>query len=139
MQLKLLDPNKFVDVAFGKWLIRHIQVQLLTNIDTKKLLRWDKYLTESNKIPRLYNKQYRAEDFIIIAVNNLICTGTDGEIVIKINPVIMAPGLDRIKLVDLMRLINYGNIQQKGYPLFSDTFREVSNSINSYLQSYYKL
>ena len=139
MELKLQDNHEFVDVGFGTWLIPKLSAKIINNIDSKKLVVWNKYLTTSTSIKRLYNKEYSAQDILIFAARNLVCSGIPGQISITINKNIRAPGFDRISLYELVKLINYGNLNVKGYPVFTDTLHQVAEDIDSYLELYYRL
>lgn len=139
MELRLRDTHEFVDQDFTKWLILRIEAKLIANIDTKRLYVWDKYLTTSDSLKRLYDKPYRAEEYLILAARNLVYSGNPGDITISINKNLSAPGFDRVKLYDLVKLINYGNLNTKGYALFSNIFFDIADNINSYLELYYRL
>jgi hypothetical protein len=139
MTLLIEDKQGFVDLFFGKWLIPKITADIINRIDKSKLLKWDDYLTNSSSLARIYSKNYRAYDVLVFAAKNIICTGTKGSIVIKIDDNIMMPGFDRVKVKDLVKLITNGNLEVKGYPVVSDVFNDFANNINKYMRLYYQV
>lgn len=139
MELRIKDSEEFVDTDFGRWLVLRIRAKLISNLSKYNWAVLDKYLTDSSKIRRLYNKSYKASDIIIFAANNLVCSGISGEIVISLNKDKFVPAYDRESLDVLARLINYGTLDVKGCPIFTDTFTDFSKNINMYLRLYYDL
>ena len=139
MELRIKDSEEFVDTDFGRWLVLRIRSKLISNLSKYNWVVLDKYLTESSSIRRLYNKSYKASDIIMFAANNLVCSGISGEIVISLNKDKFVPTYDRESLDVLARLINYGTLDVKGCPIFTDTFAYFSKNINMYLRLYYNL
>ena len=139
MELRIRDSNNIVDEEFGHWLIPRIKTKLISNIGTYKLQNWDKYLTDSTTLKRLYEKDYKAADIVVFAANNLVCTGSDGDISIQFNTNKFVPGFDRAKLITLVKTINYGTLDTKGCPIFTDTLNYFAKHINNYVNMYYRL
>ena len=137
MQLNITDNSNFITIDFGKWLIPFIQTKLLSNVGNYDFRGWDKYLTESIDLPRLYTKEYKALEVITFAAKNLLCIGRDGDIIIKFNENQYIPGFNHVKLTTLIKLIEYGTTQRKGVPIFRDTLDYFANNIESYAQKYY--
>lgn len=139
MELRIRDSNKFIDVQFGLWLIPRIKTKLISSIRKYKLNTWDTYLTEDASIKRLYKKDYKAEDVITFAADNLSCTGVDGEISIQFNFNKLVPGFDRLRLTTIVKTINYGTLDIKSCPIFTDTFNYFAKNIDTYVGIYYRL
>ena len=138
MKLHVYDDHKFVDIGFGFWLIPMIRAKLITNSRRYKLANWDKFLNESESISRLYSRKYTTQEIIIFAANNLTCKGIDGDINILFaeKPV---PGFDRLSLNSIIKTINYGTLDVKACPIFTDTLNFFAENINTYLQMYYEV
>lgn len=139
MELRIRDSKGFIDVNFGYWLLPKIQSKLISNIDQYKLERWDNYLTNSKSLKRLYTQEYKAENIILFAANNLVCDGADGEITIHFNNTKLIPGFDRLLLNTLIKTVNYGTLDTKGCPIFTETFNYFAQNIDSYVRLYYML
>lgn len=137
MKLRIYDESGSIDTDFGWWLIPKISSAIISSINMRKLDRWNTYINETSDISRLYTRKYKVEDIIIFACNNLVCKGTPGEIYIEINPVINAPGFDRIKLSSICKMINFGVQGVKEYPLFTSVFKEFKSNITDYVRMYY--
>lgn len=140
MELRIQDDKGLVDTSFGNWLIIRIQAKLISNISKYKgLVSWDKYLNESTTIDRLYDIEYHTSDIVIFAAKNLVCDGTDGEIVIHFDFNKFVPGFNRLKLDTLIRTINYGTRDIKACPIFTESFNYFANDIGTYVRQYYML
>ena len=118
---------------------KRIRAKLIVNAFNYKLQLWDKYLSESNSVKRLYNKDYKALDVILFAANNLVCKGTDGEVSIQFNDTKFVPGFDRLKLGVIVKTINYGTLDVKACSIFTDTFNYFAKDIDIFVKEYYKL
>ena len=139
MKLQIKDSNKIVDQGFGFWLIPRIRSKLISNISKYKFQNWDSYLTETEELVRLYKKKYTASEIIIFAANNLVCQGVAGDISIQLNATKLVPGFDRLPLNIATKLLNFGTLELKGCPIFTDTFNEFAESIDTYVGMYYMM
>ena len=61
---------------------------------------------------------------------------TGGIIIIEINPMIKVPYFDNIPLVDVCKLINYGNSELNPYPIFSQAFLETKKNLRNLYKIY---
>lgn len=139
MELRLRDKEKFIDKGFGNWLVQRIRIKLLSEISKYNLTNWDKYLSESANLTRLYARDYKASELLVFAANNLVCTGTDGDISIQFDNKKFVPGFDRLKLDLILRTITFGTRDTKACPIITDVFNSFSEDIDTYLHSYYML
>lgn len=138
MRLHIYDEHKFVDEGFGQWLIPRIQFKLIQNLRKYKMGAWEQFLNESETISRLYSRKYHVQEIVIFAANNLVCKGIDGNISIEFRET-SVPGFDRLSLRGISKTINYGTLQIKGCPIFTDTFNFFAENINDYLELYYEV
>ena len=136
MRIEIKDPHQIIDQDFITWFKKQIRDRLLDDIDSKKLQKWTNYFNTKSMYKSIYRKMILAEDIISAGVYNLQHSRSGSIISIYINPNIYAPGLDRIKLVTLCKLINFGNQEIKGYAIFTSTFKHFSENINDYIDMY---
>ena len=139
MELHLIDANQIIDAQFGEWISQKICTKLLSSIKDYYLGNWDKYLTTSNTLTRLYTQQYKTSDILTFAANNLVCKGVAGDITIKVDNTKFVPGFDRLNLLTIVKTINYGTLDTKGCPIFTDVFNEFSEHIDEYVRMYYRV
>jgi hypothetical protein len=136
MKLKIIDPNNMLDRSFINWLCIQIRNEVIANINLKKLDNWDRYFNSETVYKSIYKKRISTRDLIVAGVSNLYYQVSEDGFWISINPTKLTPGLDRIKLETICKVINYGNRQIIGYPIFTDTFQKVADNITDYVQKY---
>lgn len=136
MRLKVIDPNNTLDRAFINWLAIEIRNTVIKDIDAIKLKHWDIYLNKELVYKNIYINQIKAIDIIAEGISNLYFQTFDRGFWISINPNILISGLDRVKLESICKLINYGNQEINGYPIFTDTFKYIADHINEYVEQY---
>ena len=139
MKLVLHDKDRIVDDDFCEWLVSRISTKLIANLDRKKLSTWDKYINDSDEFKKLYNKTYSAEKIIYFAASKLVFNNIDGKITIELDPNVIIPGFDRLKLITFCKSLNYGSLKIKGYPIFTDTFNYFKENITQYVRNYYMI
>ena len=121
---------------FCEWLISILSNQIKGSIDDKKLIRWNEYLSSGGAITLVGRKSILAKEIIFKGANSIIVRELPNKFIIEINSKVMMPGVKSKKVSTLCRLINYGNMDIKGYPIFSDTFAMVADNINAYIDLY---
>lgn len=136
MHLEIKDPDNLLDNKFIIWLKTKIRNKILADLDTDKLIKWDNYFNDNPVYKSIYKKQIQSIDIITAGASNLIHSDQDELINICINPNVYTPGLDRIKLLTICKLINYGNQELSGYPIFTNTFEYFSDNIQKYVNLY---
>ena len=138
MELRIYDSHNFVSVDFGMWLIPKIKARLIADINKYSLKQFDEYINTTTSLDKLYSRiQYHSKDIIVFAANNLTCSGDDGEIVIRFDLTKLVPGFNQLRLNDAVKLINYGNLEIKGCPIFTNVFKHFEEEIDSYIGLYY--
>lgn len=136
MKLKILDPDNILDKSFINWLCIQIRNEVIANINLKKLDNWDQYFNSETVYKSIYKKRISTRDLIVAGISNLYYQVSEDGFWISINPTKLTPGLDRIKLETICKVINYGNRQIIGYPIFTDTFQNIADNITDYVQKY---
>ena len=110
---------------FINFLIKTIKNRVITKLSLNKLKVWDKYLDTINK------NHESAKEIILISLSELVYIIEDNYIIITINNNYVLSKL-HLKLTDAIKLINFGNMEIKGYPIISDTFQYVEKNIKGY-------
>lgn len=121
---------------FCEWLADVSSVHIKNSVDEKKLIQWNEYLSSGNAITLIGRKSILAKEIIYKGANLIRVREIPKKFIIEINPNVIMPGVKAKKVVTLCKLINYGNMEIKGYPIFSDTFTMIAENINAYIDLY---
>ncbi|MBO5712066.1 MAG: hypothetical protein J6R47_04440 [Acholeplasmatales bacterium] len=136
MKLEISDPKNLLDISFINWLKVKIRDKIITDINPKKLINWDNYFNQNNVYKSIYKKRISTLDIIIAGANNLDFSKSESNFMVNINHNIYTPGLDRVKIATVCKLINFGDLENKGYPIFTDTFDYFAENIQTYVDRY---
>lgn len=136
MRLEINDKRNELDYNFGRWLIRLIQQKFIASLDARKLFAWDKFFEESKEYNSIYGTKIVTKDILLAGIKCLICFDIPDKIIIQLNPNQFVPGLDRVKVESIFRLITFGNQSIKGYPIFVQVLQEVADNIGKYIDMY---
>lgn len=136
MRLEINDKRNELDYRFGMWLIRQIQQKFRASLDPRKLVAWDKFFEESTDYNNIYGAKIVTKDVLLSGIKCLICFDTPDKIIIQLNPNQFVPGLDRVKVDSIFRLITFGNQSIKGYPIFAETLQHFADNIGEYIDMY---
>lgn len=136
MKLEILDENNELDYAFGRWLINQIQLEFRVGVDQRKLQNWDKFFEESEEYKGIYSQPVKAITILQTALKNLQCDNLPDKLIIRFNQNQFMPGLDRVKVDTLLRLITFGNNSLQGYPIIKDILQRVADNIGDYINRY---
>lgn len=123
--------NSFDDIGFQKYVLFACKHILLSNLNKKKLQVWDEYLNSSN----ILNTESGDKKISSLSVfqeisNNFILQKFEDNLYeLKIDENTKAKDID-IKLSNVCRLINFGNVEMRGYPIITDTLNYISDNIN---------
>lgn len=130
MQLVIKEnyERDFIDL-----LIEKIKRDIMYNISRNKLIPYDIYINKNYS----FKKTRLAIEFIKKALNTfrVINLDTDGYII----ELDKTQRIDNVKVEEIVKLINYGNINLSSYPFLLDEFKRVDNDIDSYYYSYKNL
>lgn len=124
---------------FSYWLIPYIQEFLINQINKRKLIKFDKFLND-NKIIYFNYKEDRiisSKNILIGAIYNLRVINKANEIIIEINPNSIIPNTSA-KFIDIIKLINYGNLLLEAYPILDKTMEYFASNIDYYYEKYMK-
>lgn len=139
MKLVVKDHNNVIDRDFANWLLEQVKDECYLRLDPTKLKRISHYLNTSDTIPRLHKlTHYDASDIIVQGIQNLKFNfSSSNSFDIHINSNIYADGFDRFNLLSACKLINYGNQDIAGFPIFTSAFEAIMNKIPEYIYHYY--
>lgn len=136
MRLQIQDPENSLDRDFGFWLINRIKQHFNAELDPRKLVAWDRFFDESDEFVSVYGTKISSQYLLRAAASNLILRKLPDSLEIFVNKNLFAPGLDRVKLDTVCRLITFGNQSVKGYPVLLNTFQYFVDNINYYIDLY---
>lgn len=137
MHISIKRTTEEINKDFGEFLIVKIKELLLLNINEPRLILLNNYINnEIIAFKSIYRKHISAQEIILLGLQHLKVSESPTNILISINSNIFIPGYDRIKLLDACKLINYGNSEIKGYPIFTNTFTKIVNEIDDYYNEY---
>ena len=141
MKLEIpIQIDKFkIDIRFIKLLIPYIKHNILQNINNIQLSNIDRYVEESNILNdyKTKNVTFKSRRIIIMAINNLTVNKGKDYYIIEIDNNIIYPGYS-ITLENLCKLINFGNMDIKGYPIITNAFNHITVNVRGYFNRYFK-
>lgn len=136
MHLIIIDRKNLLTDNFVYWLIERLKEMIISDLDAKKLSLWDNYFKEEKIYKSIYLKKISSKDIILCGANNLIFNKSQTQITVFIDANSYVPGLDQVKIADACKMINYGTLSQKGYPIFTNAFRQVEDNFNTFIDEY---
>jgi hypothetical protein len=137
MNLIINNPDSLPLDEFCYWLIPYMQKYIKENIDVRRLKRWDDYINTNLALKNAYSiiEPISCKDIIIEATKNLRVYTQKDNYIIDINPVVFIPNT-QAKFINIVQLINYGNLSLQGYKLFSDMMTYFADIIDLYYKMY---
>ena len=108
---------------FGNWLLQDMKKTFKTQVNCKKLESFQHYLQE------YLNINISAISVYNNGIDNLILKKNDDVLVIQISD---KSYLNNIKILNLCKLINYGNAEITPYPIFTQIFDKYAENISEY-------
>lgn len=138
MKLEIKSKDDFViEPDFVYWLKGIVSKVIKSSVRYQKLIVWDKYLTEADFLTLTNRKSITAREIVLCGADNLVVQILPDKFIIHIDNKKKINGVSAPKLEQLCRLINFGNSDIKGYPIFTDSFTSVINNIDNYIELYY--
>ena len=134
----IIDQELDLDLSdFCDFIIKYIQENLPRNLDERKLLRYDDYINNNIKIDFAYNERriLSSKELIISSTYNLIKRKFSKYYMIEIDPNIYIKDTN-IKLVDIIKLINYGSLTLQPYPIYSNIMEEIAEDLDTLYEQF---
>ena len=117
------------------WLITQIRRKYFTEVKIKKYSKVDDYLLKLTFMER--HKGISSHNIVQVGLSNLIVSSDVDSYYIHINDSIFFDSTEGIKLSSMCKLINYGTLSVKGYPIITELFTYYANNIDNLLKYYY--
>ena len=136
MKFEISDPDNILDKDFIDWLKIKIRDRFLMELNIEKLKRWDEFFNSNPVYKSIYKKRINTKDLLVAGILNLECTQANSSYILSINQNAYVPGLDRIKIATVCKLVNYGNLEISGYPIFTDILEYFADNIVEYVDRY---
>ena len=135
MEIRIVDKSGNYDELFFSFLKDKIREKFYDEVNVKKLLPFEIFINENPKYKSLFKKYISAYDICLTAFYNLKLIDYKPIYLLKIDEVIKLPNTN-IKLIELCKLIDNGNIGLKAYPIFTKVFKYVQEHVEEYYAEY---
>lgn len=137
MNLIIDNPDSLPLTEFCYWLFPYMRQYIINHIDNRRLKRWDEFLNSNLSIKRRYQilNPISSRDILIASTNNLRVRNLKDRFIIDINPVVFIPNTEA-KFINIIQLINYGNLTTQAYNLYSEMMTYFANNIDIYYNQY---
>ena len=135
MELVIFDTEQKYDEDFLEYLRKYIILNIIGNINKKKLISSEIYINQYTDITTIFKKYISSYDVVVSGASNIVYRIYNNKIVFNIDSTAIFPGTSA-KLNDLCKLINYGNLVVQGYPIFTDTFEYFEKNIDDYYDNF---
>ena len=124
--MKLLIP--IINYNFAEYLIREIQTWLYINLDQTKLISAQCFIN-------LIDEKVNLKDVFYFSLNCLVIKKYDNRLEIVFNESIKVPQTN-LKLINILKLINYGNTIVTPYPIYTNMFNYFEKNIETCYNRY---
>lgn len=135
MKLFIVDKDKKFDNDFFNVVKEKLLDLYYEKVNVEKLLPFEEYINELPKYKSLLKNYIYATEICQIAFYNVVMLRFGDNITIKIDEKVRLPNTN-IKLIDLCKLINNGNLKLQAYPIFTEIFDEAKKNIEKYYIEY---
>ena len=127
-----------IDKHFLRWLEPIIKYQILKNINNKQLNQISNLIEEQEILNEFKTKniKFDARKIIFMSLNKLRVTKTKDHYIIGIDRKALCPGYN-LSFDEICRIINYGTIDIKGFPIYTNAFEHVLNNLKKYFVKYF--
>jgi hypothetical protein len=133
MQLLIRGNKDLVTSDFGEWLIPRMRSRIISRINKQRLSLWDKTLLDIMSC----NSKVAENGFALLVVSSctekLVSFETSDGVVVTVDPELV---INKLKLAQIAKTINFGTLTQKGYPLFTDCYEYFAKNIDTFFSMY---
>jgi len=134
MELKVNNPDNLPLKDFCEELIVKIKRETLAKLNFQKLGLRDDYINSDKVLKFVGSKRYISSVSVInLALNNMVVKDGGSFLTISINENMKLYGTEN-KLIDIIKLIEYGNQELQPYMLIRDTIDslDIAQLYNKY-------
>lgn len=130
----IIEKDKHVTSSFISWIIMKIKCDILSKLNKPQLRRLTKYINDNN----LFDLNQRIDARIIVhnMTNHIEKIETDKLFIIKFNDSLRFLN-SKYFLIDILKFIDYGNLDIEGFNQISLTFGRIQNNIEKLKRLYY--
>ena len=129
-------PNtKEYEDEFFSWLIEKIKSIIMADLNDKKLIKIDEYISQNKLFLTPLKKSFSSKEALYIALYNLKIRKYWDRTVIVIDENSIIPNT-KTKISTVIKLINYGTLSVLGYPIFIQKFKYVEEHIDEFYEMY---
>ena len=130
--MTLIVDNKDITTHFISFIKKRMLGYISVLISFKRLAPFDEYFASDEFKSVSNNVKVSSRKVIVLGMSNLTHKRYETTTHIFINPNIYYPGTG-LKLADLCKIINFGNMSIDAYPIFTETFDHFSKNIKKYI------
>ena len=123
------------DVQFVNYLIEQMKEWFWRNLDTDKLIPFQKFVDYTGFFSSIFIKKLQVKDVCFSVVDTLHYKRYTNRFEIEFDPDVVLYGIN-FKVKDFVNLINYGNLDVSAYPIFSDMFNYFLTNMDKYYKLY---
>lgn len=132
----LVQKNTTFTKNFVKWLIKILQMELMSNVNIKKVNSLNLYINEVlSQRKDIKLDSVNLNTALVVGVKHLTFYETDGYFCIHINPKTFYPGT-KFRVYKFCEFINYGNLDIPGCNVFTNVFSNVADNLQTYYNIY---
>ena len=135
MNLIIRNPKAEYTDDFYHWLIGKIQLYAIANINNGKLVALNNYINNTPRFKSIFKKTFNAREILISFFYNLEIKKYWDRVVIESNINKIIPN-SNAKIYNVVKLITYGTVHIKGYPIVTDTFKYFEEHIDDFYELY---
>lgn len=135
MKIRIIDNNHKYTDEFLDFLIQKIRDKFTKDVKIEKLEPFEIYINELPRYKSIFKKYMPAYEICLMALYNIVVIKYDSSYVLKIDETQKIPQTN-IKIIEICKLINNGNIMLKAYPIFTDVFKYVQTHVENYYAEY---
>lgn len=132
----LVEKNGNYKKSFIKWLLSTLEMELLANVNLKRLKALNNYINEKlteSTLVRFSN--INLNTVMLLASRNLTFYETKNYYCIQVNQKLFFP-VTKFRLYKLCEFINYGNLEISGCNTFTTVFANIAENIEDYYHLY---
>lgn len=130
----VIEKDKYVTSSFITWVIRRLQSEILSHINDKKLRDISQYINNNDLFD--LNQKLDARVIVHKMINNIEKIETDKLFIIKFNDSLRFTNT-KYSIVNILKFIDYGNLEIEGFNYISLTFGRIQNKIEKLKRLYY--
>lgn len=128
------EEQEYEDEFFD-WIIEYARNHILGMLDDKKLQRIDEYINSNKLFSTLFKKSISSKEVLTASLYNMKVVKYWNRTVITFDTNEKLPNTNA-KLVDIVKLINYGTLSVIGYPIITKAFKEIEDDIEALYEKF---